>query len=137
MKLKYILLAIISVLSIACKKELSVKEVDFDVVADKVTIKQGESVKFTFEGNPNNIVFYSGENLKDYAYSAPGGRETTGPDRPAVLKGYQNPMIPDYTYKYAAAGVYKATFVASNLNIDDIREVVRQIEITVTAPAAP
>jgi hypothetical protein len=39
---------------------------------------------------------------------------------------------PNYTYPYKAAGNYTVTFVASNSNIEGQREVVKQIQLTIT-----
>jgi len=133
MKLKYLILALITLVIGACKKELDVKVPDFEVSASTVTVTAGQPVIFNFQGNANNIAFYSGENLKDYTFSAPATREVTNlPDRPTILKGYGDPTIPSYSYTYKTAGTYTATFVVSNATIDQTKEVVKQIEITVT-----
>lgn len=53
----------------ACKKG-SVTSPEFDVVADRQTIKANETVNFSFSGQPDFITFYSGEAGKQYANSA-------------------------------------------------------------------
>lgn len=50
----------------ACEKDTS--EIVFDVSADRVTIKAGESVNFKLTGNPDNITFFSGEMGKRYDF---------------------------------------------------------------------
>lgn len=51
----------------ACKKETKVEEVDFEVSADKVTVKVDEEVHFSFKGSPGLITFYSGETGSAYS----------------------------------------------------------------------
>ncbi len=57
----------------------------------------------------------------------------TGPDpdvsarTPAVLV----PGFDSYTYKFTKPGVYKVYFIAANANINESREVIRQIDITI------
>ena len=55
-----------------------------------------------------------------------------GPDRPKPIKGNSNGQLNTYTYKYTKAGIYKVYFVASNTNINESREVIQQLEITIT-----
>lgn len=55
-----------------------------------------------------------------------------GPDRPVPLKGIADPALESYTYRFAAPGTYKVSFVAANINIDKSAEVVRQLDITIT-----
>lgn len=55
-----------------------------------------------------------------------------GPDRPTPIKGFVDTKSSDYKYIYTTPGTYKATFVASNANIYGAKEVIKQIEITVT-----
>lgn len=54
-----------------------------------------------------------------------------GPDRPVPIKGIADPMLESYTYKFTKPGTYKVSFVASNINIDESKEVVRHTDITV------
>lgn len=53
------------------------------------------------------------------------------PDIGAHLKGYSDAWKNDYTYTYAAAGTYTATFVGATENVYGKKEVVKQIEIKV------
>ena len=65
--IKYLLLlATLGVLTTGCRKNLD--DVDFDVSLDTETFKVGEPVRFHFTGNPDFIIFYSGEKGNDYAY---------------------------------------------------------------------
>jgi hypothetical protein len=43
------------------------EEPDFDVVADKTTVRVGDSIQFSFTGNPQLLYFYSGQFLNRYA----------------------------------------------------------------------
>lgn len=47
------------------------------------------------------------------------------------LKGYSDAKLENYSYTYAAAGTYLATFVAATNNIYGKSEVVKQIQVTV------
>ncbi len=51
---------------IGCKKDDTEKLDDFAVTADKASYKAGDTATFTFFGNPQFIVFYSGEAGKNY-----------------------------------------------------------------------
>lgn len=56
------------------------------------------------------------------------GRDWAVPVRSAIYLG--NPAL--YTYKYTKPGTYKAVFVASNNTIDQRKEVVKEITLTIT-----
>lgn len=53
----------------ACNKGLSVSAVSFGVTTDSSTYQPGATVKFSFTGNPDNLVFYSGTWGNRYTYS--------------------------------------------------------------------
>src|SRR5690606_2891078 len=55
-----------------------------------------------------------------------------GPDRSIPLKGISNSKLEEYKYTYSEPGTYQAHFVASNTNIDDSKEVVKVITLTIT-----
>lgn len=57
-----------SLLLCACQKRVA-EDPAFVVKAEKTAYKIGDTVKFAFTGNPNHIVFYSGENGKKYENS--------------------------------------------------------------------
>ena len=52
----------------SCTKAIEVKDVDFDVTTESVTYKVTDTVHFKFQGNPDNISFYSGEFGNDYQH---------------------------------------------------------------------
>ena len=68
--MKYLLLfSAFAVLTTGCRKNLDdVDDVHFDVSLEAETFKVGEPVRFHFSGNPDFIIFYSGEKGNDYAY---------------------------------------------------------------------
>lgn len=68
--MKYILMALsVAVLATACRKEYDkVDGVSFNATLASDVFKVGEPVTFYFEGSPNLITFYSGEEGNDYAY---------------------------------------------------------------------
>lgn len=51
----------------SCAKE-KVGTPDFEVSTSSLSYKAGDSVKFRFSGNPDNIIFYSGEQGHKYEY---------------------------------------------------------------------
>lgn len=55
-----------SLLLTACSKKMEVEAPEFQVRVDKASYKLGDTVIFSFEGKPENIVFYSGEGGKNY-----------------------------------------------------------------------
>ncbi len=65
MKLSKITIAAALVLCAACTDEAP--EATLGVSLDKASVKAGEPVTFRFNGDPDNIVFYSGENGHEYA----------------------------------------------------------------------
>ncbi len=59
---------ILAFIAISCKQEV-VYEIDYTVSLDQEnTYKAGEPVKFNFNGDVDNIVFYSGETGHQYQY---------------------------------------------------------------------
>ena len=77
MKTCYIFL--LSILLFSCTK-MKVDTPDFTVVADSTTINVGDTAKFSFTGNAENIVFYSGEPGFNYLYR----NRTTGNGQPQL-----------------------------------------------------
>ncbi|MBO9152155.1 DUF5017 domain-containing protein [Chitinophaga sp. GCM10012297] len=57
----------VAVLLLACAKE-KIPVQDFGVQTASLTVKTGDSVRFTFSGNPDNLVFYSGEPGHNYEF---------------------------------------------------------------------
>ncbi|WP_040679192.1 DUF5017 domain-containing protein [Niabella aurantiaca] len=47
------------------------------------------------------------------------------------IKSYADPALKRYAHRFSAPGVYHVTFVAANSNVDDRKEVVRQLQITI------
>lgn len=59
----------LSLLAGGCRKQFeTVDAVNFEVRTASQTFKVGESVRFSFEGNPDFITFYSGERGNEYAF---------------------------------------------------------------------
>ena len=67
---KYMLMAAsLLLITTACRKDFEkVDGVSFEARLDSEVFKVGEPVTFHFEGNPNLITFWSGEEGHDYAY---------------------------------------------------------------------
>jgi hypothetical protein len=68
MKSKIFNLLLVLVVLSSCSKELEVDTPFFEVSTESTTYQVGEEITFTFEGNPKQIWFYSGELLNDYDY---------------------------------------------------------------------
>lgn len=52
----------------ACQKNIKVPDLNFNVKLNQTTYKVGDTVKFMFTGNPDNITFFSGEPGRKYEY---------------------------------------------------------------------
>lgn len=66
-KLLFLLLPGLTVF-VACEKKLEVDALSFSVTPDSAAYHAGSNVKFTFEGDPTTITFYSGEQGRQYEY---------------------------------------------------------------------
>lgn len=56
-----------------------------------------------------------------------------GPDRPISIKGdITSSPLTEYKYTYKTPGTYKAVFVASNNSVDNLKQVVKEITLTIT-----
>ena len=55
-----------------------------------------------------------------------------GRDWAAAIKGMYNPVVTVHKYTYDKAGNYKAVFVASNNSLEDQKQVVKEISLTIT-----
>jgi hypothetical protein len=65
---KYYISVAICFAIISCSKQLSRGDNTFDVTAEKTTVNKGDTVRFSFSGNPDMISFYSGEAGKRFTY---------------------------------------------------------------------
>jgi hypothetical protein len=70
--------SISAVLLSACSKQLSKSDNTFEVTADKTTVKTGDTVRFSFSGDPDMISFYSGEIGKRFNYINRGSADFQG-----------------------------------------------------------
>jgi hypothetical protein len=61
----------------ACSKQLSKSDSTFDVTANETTVKTGDTVRFSFAGDPDMISFYSGETGKRFNYINRGSADGT------------------------------------------------------------
>lgn len=80
----------------ACE-EITPEDVRFDISVDKTTVKAGEPVVFNFDGNPNFITVFSGDEGHKYA-----NRERTEIDASDVEK-----VSLSFSYLSKAAGTHK------------------------------
>ena len=79
-------------------------------------------------------VFPSGvDNLsdEDWLISKPFKTSSRNPDKAVGIKNNQG-TLDTYTYKFLKPGTYVVTFVANNAGAEGVKEVVKQITITVT-----
>lgn len=54
-----------------------------------------------------------------------------GPDRPLAIKSRIDPALDIYTYNYTKPGIYKVTFVASNVTTEGEQKKVKEIEVVI------
>lgn len=92
------------------------------VVATRITM-QGNA--FTPANDPQTECWAVSRSLN-------AGKIDTGPDYPVGIKGVANPTLTSYTYKYAKAGTYKVYFVAANANAYESKQVVKEVDVTIT-----
>lgn len=66
---KIIAIVILSATLVSCSKRYELAPVgDFSVTLEKSTYKVGEPIRFVFNGEPDNIVFWSGEPGRKYEF---------------------------------------------------------------------
>lgn len=70
MKNKVVLLLTLILVSFSCENHIEITRGinEFNVTTEKTSYKVGEEITFLFEGNPDLISFYSGEELHQYVY---------------------------------------------------------------------
>lgn len=112
---------IIGVVAIAafasCSKKLSTDPLSFSVTTNSTTYHAGDTVHFTFTGDPNIISFYSGENGHNYAYinrttidGTPQLQFTSYAQYGAQLNTLQLMVSNDFTGTYDSTHIAQATW---------------------------
>lgn len=79
-------------------------------------------------------VFANTSFKEGWAVSAPlysAEKINLGPAVPVGIKGGSDAALSSYRYAYRKPGTYKVVFVATNANIYDKKQVVRELEITI------
>jgi hypothetical protein len=120
MKKTYILKTAIFCLGLAlfsCERQ-DVQAPQFDVQVDSTTYKVGQEITFKFSGNAQNIIFWSGEKGKNYAYrnrTSEKGIVQTFTFVSQAGAGTQNDNLSvlvstDFSGTYDSTSVYKATW---------------------------
>ncbi len=74
------------------------------------------------------------EPTEDWAISPAievGGETDLGPDRPIAIKGRGDAPLTTFTYQYPTSGQYKVVFVASNVNIENEKTIVKELDLTI------
>lgn len=61
-----------------------------------------------------------------------GDTVSLGPDRAISVKGINTDAVEEYIYTYKTPGNYKVYFIAYNHNKDEVKTVVKQIDLTIT-----
>jgi hypothetical protein len=61
-----------------------------------------------------------------------GDTISLGPDRAISVKGINTDSVEEYIYTYKTPGNYKVYFIAYNHNKDEVKTVVKQIDLTIT-----
>ncbi|MDR6782107.1 hypothetical protein ABIE26_001404 [Pedobacter africanus] len=127
---KIFILPVLLLILMGCnKKEVVAPDFKVSTENDKTAFKVDEQINFNFSGNPNYITFYSGEDGRMYEFReriTAGARTDIG----VPLQNMTTQLL-TYSYSYAKAGTFKATFVVSNTNvygsISDVKEIVLTI----------
>lgn len=60
-----------------------------------------------------------------------------GPDLGEPIKSYADPQLAEFKYIYDVPGTYIATFLASNVNAEGEKKVVKQVKVVVDPPLHP
>ncbi len=60
------------------------------------------------------------------------GNIDMGPDLPVAIKGNENPRLDEHRYVYTEPGTYRVVFVATNANVNDSKQVIRELDVTIT-----
>lgn len=87
----------------SCENEL-VKAPNFSVTTQSQTYEVGEDVVFLIENAADWMVFYSGEENKEYPESTP-----------MAIKSITNSMT-KFSYQYKKPGTYECVFVGGSTN---------------------
>ena len=81
----------------ACDNGLKSGDIEFSVSTSSTTVCPGDSVIFNFDGNPDYIVYWSGEPLSDYEYrkgrSIDAGLQYNLTFSSKIMKGVQHGQI--------------------------------------------
>ncbi len=104
-------------------KQYVVEAPVFGVSTPSSSFGAGEPVSFTIEGNPDFIIFFSGEAGKIYE---PGNRGTG-----ISVKGMDT-RVGSYFFTYNTPGQYVASFLAATDNVYGKKEAAIQINLTIT-----
>ena len=109
-------MAVLVVLA-SCNKELSIKPLSFNVTTSSTSYKVGDTVHFSFTGNPDFISFYSGEDGFDYANrertlaeGKPQLQFTSYAQYGVQVNTLQLMVSTDFTGTYDPASIAKATW---------------------------
>src|SRR5690606_26295160 len=129
MKLKYLSLVICAFALTSCTK-VEVVAPNFDVVPSVFEVTEDEEVTFTFSGDPDQISFYSGEILKDYAFKDGRIIESNG-----LFASFKSHAA--YGTHPDLLSVWVSTDFNGNYTIEDIAAATWDNEITKTLTLAP
>lgn len=114
--------AVLLLVLTGCKQTVSFAP-NLDVKLASSDVKVNQKLQFEIGGNPDFLVFYSGETGKEYNPEKFGGGVT--------IKGMDT-RVETFTYTYSVAGTYTATFVGSTSNVYDKKEVIKTLQIVVS-----
>jgi hypothetical protein len=115
-------IAVVLLAMAGCKQSVSLAP-SLDVKVASGNAKVNEKLLFEIGGNPDFLVFYSGETGKEYSTEKFGGGVT--------IKGMDT-KVETFTFSYPVAGTYTATFVGSTSNVYEKQEVIKRLQIVVS-----
>lgn len=116
---------------VSCSEVL--EDISFDAKPSGKNIYEvGNEITFNFDGNPDYITFYSGEEGRMYEYA--GQINDEGVANYGVSVKSMNVRLNTFSYVYKTAGEYNAVFVARNVTFEGKNERVVQMKIKIDEP---
>lgn len=116
---------------VSCSEVL--EDISFDAKPSGKNIYEvGNEIAFNFDGNPDYITFYSGEEGRMYEYA--GQINDEGVANYGVSVKSMNVRLNTFSYVYKTAGEYNAVFVARNVTFEGKNERVVQMKIKIDEP---
>jgi hypothetical protein len=102
------------------------------VISSKACNSNGIPIQTTYPITFDPSAVTNVDDNDDWLITSAINLKTVKPDVGVAIKKPVDVTLKNYKYKFTTAGTYTLTFVAQNQRLDEKREIVRQIQITVT-----